>query len=105
MYLLSLSLSNKNESENTNRVTVLILYFLGFQFDANCGEYSIQGRGDSVSVHSTETSNTDSGRGSNEDPELHRQNLMDSTEPTSRVGHYNGRWSYLGEYHCVVTKL
>ena len=94
MYLLSLSLSNKNESENTNRVTVLILYFLVFQFDAaNCGEYSVQRRGDSVSVHSTETSNTDSGRGSNEDPELHRQNLMDPAEPPARAGHYYGRWS------------
>ena len=93
MHLLSLSLPNKYESENTNRVTVLILYFLGFQFDANCGEYSVQRRGDSVSVHSTETSNTDSGRGSNEDPELHRQNLMDSTEPPARAGHCNGKWS------------
>ena len=77
---------------------MLIIYLFVFQFDANCGEYSVQGRGDSVSVHSTEASHTDSGRGSNEDPELHRQNLMDPAEPPARAGHYNGRWSYIGEH-------
>ncbi|KAK2189783.1 hypothetical protein NP493_97g03029 [Ridgeia piscesae] len=57
----------------------------GSQLDASCAEYCVQGRGDSISVHSTETSNTDSGRGSNDDPELTRRSLPpDSVDRTSR---------------------
>ena len=91
--LLSKSLSLKTKSKETNQTTLLIFRVCLLQFDAGCGEFCVQGRGDSVSVHSTETSNTDSGRGSNEDTEQCRQNQPpDAVDPTCRTGRYNGRY-------------